>query len=520
MHLGCFLDTTRPVRQRISQASQQPFEEAMRPSTIDTLSVAMALLTGLGFAQASSAVIFTGLGDLPGGEFHSRPFGVSGDGSIVVGWSISDGTSGDGREAFRWSAAEGMVALGHLPGGVGYSEALGISDDGKVIVGGSDSPLGNQPVRWTSGDGWVSLGWADPFAPGDLVARDVSGDGSVIAGMGATPFGGQAFRWTATGGMVPLENPLGGFRSVLGAISDDGSVIVGNRYSVSGTSEAFRWTLEDGMVGLGDLPGGTSQSSQPGVSPDGSIVVGASISGAGYEAFRWTATTGMVGLGDLVAVNFASGASGVSGNGAIVGHSGFDTDAHQQAFIWDEQNGMRSLQDVLAIDFGLDLTGWSLRHATAISSDGLTIVGYGHNPDGFWEAWVVVLRPDCSDGFDNDDDGFVDFMADDDEDGISDPPGDPGCHDAAWPTENPACQDGLNNDQNAGIDFDGGLSYWGVAVDEADPQCAGSPWRRREAWSCGLGFEISLCLCAFGWLHGRIRLRRGPIKQKASGTVP
>ena len=91
-------------------------ESGLQSLASEYLRVAVVLIFGSSLAQASAAAHFTGLGDLPGGPFHSRPVGVSGDGRVVVGWSLSDDTS-DGREAFRWTAAEGMVALGRLPGG-------------------------------------------------------------------------------------------------------------------------------------------------------------------------------------------------------------------------------------------------------------------------------------------------------------------------------------------------------------------------------------------------------------------
>jgi len=57
---------------------------------------------------------FTPLGDLPGSFISSRAEGVSGDGSVVVGYS--DGVNG--TEAFRWDSVGGMVGLGDLPGGI------------------------------------------------------------------------------------------------------------------------------------------------------------------------------------------------------------------------------------------------------------------------------------------------------------------------------------------------------------------------------------------------------------------
>ena len=40
-------------------------------------------------------------------------------------------------------------------------------------------------------------------------------------------------------------------------------------------------------------------------------------------------------------------------------------------------------------DAGLDLTGWRLDYAEGISADGRAIAGYGFDPDGHREAWLV-----------------------------------------------------------------------------------------------------------------------------------
>ena len=47
-----------------------------------------------------------GLGDLPGGSFHSAGYGVSADGATVVGHS----QSASGAEAFRWTETAGDEA--------------------------------------------------------------------------------------------------------------------------------------------------------------------------------------------------------------------------------------------------------------------------------------------------------------------------------------------------------------------------------------------------------------------------
>ncbi|MBI1924936.1 PEP-CTERM sorting domain-containing protein [Candidatus Poribacteria bacterium] len=97
----------------------------------------------------------------------------------------------------------------------------------------------------------------------------------------------------------------------------------------------------------------------------------------------------MVGLDDLPGGVFRSQAFGVSADGSVVlGNSA----AGQEAFIWDATNGMRNLRTVLVNDFGLDLTGWTLTEARAMSADGLAIVGNGINPNGQEEAWLADLH--------------------------------------------------------------------------------------------------------------------------------
>ncbi len=339
-------------------------------------------LGAIGVAVPAQAASFQGLGGLPG-SFSSSATGVSADGSVVVGSSTR--TPMWTTEAFRWTQATGMVGLGDLPGGSFYSDANGVSADGSVVVGISNIGNGNEAFRWTQATGMVGLGnlsgWNSSSASG------VSADGSVVVGT-ASDSGGEAFRWTQATGMVGLGNLSGGYLSRNPGVSADGSVVVG--YSTS-NYEASRWTQATGTVGLGNLEW-ASFGEALGVSADGSVVVGYSSNDSSFEAFRWTQQTGMVGLGHLPSVDFRffSLASGVSGDGSVV--VGYSESANgDEAFIWNSTQGMRSLQQVLTNDYGLDLTGWFLDRANAISADGLTVVGFGTNPDGLTEAWIASL---------------------------------------------------------------------------------------------------------------------------------
>ena len=342
----------------------------------------IVIMQGVSIANTAS---FQGLGDLPGRDFWSKAQAISGDGSVVGGRSHVTKFA----EAFRWTGSGGMVGIGDLAGDRFYSNTLGFSYDGSVMVGTSNSAFGTEAFRWTESSGMVAMG---DLTGGDFLSRawGVSSDGSIIAGIGSSESGREAFRWTQATGMVGLGDLTGGdFGSWGYAISGDGSTIVGISNSASG-DEAYYWTQSTGMVGIGDLSGGIFESKAWGVSNDGSVIVGYGKSESGTEVFRWTADSGMIGLGDIVGGNFNSTAFDVSADGSVIVGYG-TTDLGSEAFIWTETSGMVNLKDTLVNDYGLDLTGWILSEATAISDDGLTIAGYGVNPDGNTEAWVATI---------------------------------------------------------------------------------------------------------------------------------
>ena len=356
------------------------------------LNLSLAAALGLGAVQAQAA-LFTGLGDLTGGPFFSTAIDVSADGHVVVGYSQSN----SGFEAVRWTEAGGSVVrmepLGDLTGGSFNSSAYAVSADGSVVMGSSNSSSRAEIFRWTEARGMEGKGGLAENT--DSFTHGISADGSVAVGTGEDASGNeQAFRWTGSGGVTGLSYLRGGTWSAANGVSADGSVVVGGSNSDLHPfyDEAFRWTEDGGMVGLGDLAGSVFQSTASAVSADGSVVVGISASGTGGQAFRWTKASGMVGLGHLPGAVYSE-ASGISDDGSVVVGMNLFSTASPAAFIWDEIHSMRSLQSVLIDDYALGdrLTGWSLWNALAFSADGLTIVGYGSNPDSKREAWLVRL---------------------------------------------------------------------------------------------------------------------------------
>jgi probable HAF family extracellular repeat protein len=231
--------------------------------------------------------------------------GASFDGSAVAGRA---GQIGGPTQAFRWTEATGSVGLGYLLGGTGNSSAFGISADGTTVVGDSSFSNAREAFRWTQGVGMVGLG---DLAGGTLTssARAASADGSVVVGYGTTDDGFEAFRWTEDSGMAGLGDlPGGAIDSEATDVSADGAVVVGSSEAATGR-EAFFWRQGTGMVGLGLLALGSENlpTFANSVSADGSVVVGNGVSSNrpdpfdnGGEAFVWTPGGGMSRLWDVL----------------------------------------------------------------------------------------------------------------------------------------------------------------------------------------------------------------------------
>src|SRR5215510_11305786 len=69
---------------------RKPVMRLPRPASL----VAFAGVAGLAGTPALAQPSFTGLGDLPGGQVYSEAWGVSADGSAVVGSSVISGKIG------------------------------------------------------------------------------------------------------------------------------------------------------------------------------------------------------------------------------------------------------------------------------------------------------------------------------------------------------------------------------------------------------------------------------------------
>jgi len=268
----------------------------------------------------------------------------------------------------------------------------------------------------------------------DMEGKDVSADGLIMVGYGTTRRGKQAFyakmNVTDSDG-VPIVKDLTiqdayDFKKLRSssamAVSNNGTIIIG--YG-STTTEVLPFvttvldadtdpiTLESTI--LPKLAGGKYAKAYA-MTPDGSIIAGCCDSTKGPIACIWfwdEVTNGWVvkGLGALSHRAKNSCATGIALRpGSAVGEIivvGFSNTVQEvsEAFVWtgnpvvedDEVGYFYDLEYILtktgvgeASGMGSD---WVLTEATGISSSGDRIVGWGVNPEGGIEAWLVTGYP-------------------------------------------------------------------------------------------------------------------------------
>ena len=305
--------------------------------------------------------------------------GISGDGTTVCG-SV-------GNTAFSWTPGGGQMILPPAGG-----KGIAASENGSVIVGSlSGGPI-LQALRWV--DGQVTMMTTLPGTPFPAIAKQstasgVSADGTVIVGFSTSSTRIQeAFRQDngLTTGLGVLPGGTGTSRAI--AVSADGSTVVGQSSSLSG-NEAFVQRRGLPMTGLGDFPGGSFTSTANAVSGDGSVVVGTGAIAIGAipqsAGFRWSPSSGLTPL--AVPAGATNGqALAISGDAKVIGGTAIFTNG-PGAVVWTTGGGAQSLASVLAAK-GVNMTGWALINASAISADGDVIAGDGLR-NGQAEGWVL-----------------------------------------------------------------------------------------------------------------------------------
>ncbi len=231
---------------------------------------------------------------------YAQPTDVSADGRVAIGL---------GEGGWRWTEDEGLNPLvvtkknKTVPTG-----PYGISSDGSIVVGGKTSGRNGEAFRWSEQSGLVTL----PMFPGHDTASayDVSADGQIVVGLGwrNRPSGSPRIPLYWIGNSVPsaIPSPTGFEWDVAQAdsVSPDGTVVTGWNSITNDNTIGFRWnigTAEPEIIGW-TLAGTSPQMTVPrDVSTAGEIIVGFEQFGTGREARIWDTVHGARDLQDVLA---------------------------------------------------------------------------------------------------------------------------------------------------------------------------------------------------------------------------
>ncbi|MDF1869051.1 MAG: GC-type dockerin domain-anchored protein [Phycisphaerales bacterium] len=219
-------------------------------------------------------------------------------------------------------------------------------------------------------------------------ANDISPDGQWIVGSldsDGDLFGDIGYRWDRVNNQFTIiDNGGGAFVEAAVAVSDDGSVVLGDLPGKTDIYETIAaiWTDADGWTELGFLPNAgacPSRSNGYELSGDGTIAVGLSWDGCSGRGYRWTQESGMQELENLAFG--ANRASIMSSDGSVI--AGFAQGVFGRTPVtW---NGM-TLAGTL-----LDPAAESQGEFLGISDDGSTVLGswYFGDADGVFDAAML-----------------------------------------------------------------------------------------------------------------------------------
>lgn len=307
-------------------------------------------------ALSPASSTFTPLGFALGGT-DSRVYGVSPNGKYLCG-SLID-ANGDSH-AFVWSSDKGYTLLSMDPT---VLDANAVND--ALVVAGNNFIY--DPQRGVR-----------KFGQGFNVAFDLTSDGSIFSGL--FHIAGQAGyvpgRSTAAAHWEQLPGfPANTFVEIERVlVSNDGSVVAGT----SSNHEFFRWTAGGGVQFLSAFG---RQAYLYGMSPDGQVLVGELYGPSGRDPIRWTPSQGFQICGPDSNV---SPGRAVSANGNVILGGGT---------IWFSANGSHLFKQYLVNTGATGLSQWTYLETWAISDDGKVIGGFGVDPNGHEQAFVIHISP-------------------------------------------------------------------------------------------------------------------------------
>jgi probable HAF family extracellular repeat protein len=304
------------------------------------------------------------------------------DGRVAVGTTRSTSQI----NGFVWSKATGTVAIPNPAGAVSGS-AFGVSTDGTVVVGTSEMGDGST-VAWK----WTSGGLPEVLpTPAGFVragAKAVSGDGRIAVGYVETSDGDQSSVYWRDG-----EAPVVFFDGTANAITRDGAQIVGNFMMDDGRTVAYKWSGPGYFTNYTTVNPDVYLSLGLAVSADGRVIVGAMPWDGEDTPMMFSPETGVVQINGSIGTDAYS----VSADGKFIGGGAPEGGI---CFYWTPTLGLQNFGRLLG-EKGLidDFNGLGPGTINGVSDDKsvLAVTGYpGGGTEGAPHGFIVEL-PDFMD---------------------------------------------------------------------------------------------------------------------------
>ena len=238
-----------------------------------------------------------------------------------------------------------------------------------------------------------------------LVPRAISDNGSVVVGNTRSfsdPALYQAFRWSMSDGAFTMETLPGMNRGIASSISADGSKIFGTSVfrdvgnPRNNTGKAFSWTV---VTGTQDLVPGQNRTTADAVSANGETVVGA----VGNSSYIYSDSGGLLNLGVMPGGGYLT-AVGIDSSGMIVFGNG-DTwneetgEGGDRAFRWTQAGGFQNLGVPHGYEY-FSLAASSRNGMAAVGNSGGVDLpfeeGFRWTSDGGWEVLGSLSPGDSS----------------------------------------------------------------------------------------------------------------------------
>lgn len=318
----------------------------------------------------------TDLGTLPS-EHYSRAFSINNQGVIVGEASVN------GASKAVWWRNESIYQLEvptiypYGPTSYPYGAALGVNESGTMV--GFISGPNTIPIKWDENGRATVL----PYGSAEYINNlgDIAGESS-----GTSPVT-EGTVWWVNGGVSYLGT-LGGNRTDVRGINDNG-VVVGYSYlSENRGVHAFRWDISSGLVDIGIGTIGEQQSQALSVNNKGEIVGFYNTSNGVLHSFMWDQEKGMVDITPpSLSINFMV-AFDINNKSIIVGGIELKEGTRRDGFYYDPNEGFSLLSTLIN-----NRQGWQLTEILSINDQGM-IVGKALTPDLQVHAFLLSPIPE------------------------------------------------------------------------------------------------------------------------------